>query len=308
MYVCPGCGSELESSADAELICRSCSSRYPVRNGIPRFVPAENYARSFGFQWNQHRSTQLDSHTGLTLTKDRIVAATHWPDCLDDQTILEAGSGAGRFTEIIAATGADLYTFDLSDAVDANRSNNSRFENVRFSQADMFALPFRPASFDEVICLGVIQHTPDPHHAFRALAAQVRPRGHLTIDCYPKTVRAMVSWKYLLRPLTKRMPKDRLYRLIERWGPPLIPASIFLRRLFGSAGPRLLPILQYDHWGVRGELNRQWCILDTFDMYSPLYDHPQTLKTVRRWYEDAGFDEIDVRYGLNGIVARGRKA
>ena len=52
---------------------------------------------------------------------------------------------------------------------------------------------------------------------------------------------------------------------------------------------------------------REWVRLDTFDMYAPAYDRPQTAAAVRRWFEIAGFVGIEVFDGDNGIVGRGRR-
>ena len=30
---------------------------FPIINGVPRFVPADNYTNSFGFQWNKFQKT-----------------------------------------------------------------------------------------------------------------------------------------------------------------------------------------------------------------------------------------------------------
>jgi 2-polyprenyl-3-methyl-5-hydroxy-6-metoxy-1,4-benzoquinol methylase len=298
---------KVTSDQDESLVCKNCENAYPVVAGVVRTVKQENYADTFGFQWNLHRQTQLDSHTGLTMTRDRLVAATGWKESLIGQRILEAGSGAGRFTEVLASTEADIYSFDLSGAVDANFASNSRFGNVNFFQADIYDPPFVLRSFDHVVCLGVIQHTPDPEGAFRSLVRFVKPGGTLVIDCYAKNLRSLLSWKYVLRPFTKRMTPAKLYALIETVAPPLVPVSAALRRLFGAAGARLIPILQYEHWGLPPGLNRSWAVLDTFDMYSPRYDNPQTLSNVRRWYGTVGFESVTVRYGLNGVVASGRR-
>jgi 2-polyprenyl-3-methyl-5-hydroxy-6-metoxy-1,4-benzoquinol methylase/uncharacterized protein YbaR (Trm112 family) len=296
-----------ERDHGGQLVCGQCSARFPIVDGVQRFVSAEGYAGSFGYQWNRHRVTQLDSFTGRTLSRDRLFAASKWAPALKGQTILEAGSGAGRFTEVLASTGAEVFTFDLSNAVDANRNNNRRFPNVHFAQCDILDAPFRFDAFDKVICLGVIQHTPDPGASFRSLARHVKPGGSLVIDCYSRHLKAVLHWKYLLRPITTRMNKQRLYSIIEKVVPPLLPISAMLSTVLGPLGPRLLPILQYRHLGLSPELNRQWAILDTFDMYSPAFDRPQTAQAVRRWYEECGLVEIDVREGANGIVAVGRK-
>jgi SAM-dependent methyltransferase len=274
-------------------------------NGIPRFIEGQDYANSFGIQWNVHRQVQLDSHTGLPLSRSRLFAVSGWPERLEGQMILEAGSGAGRFTEVLVTTGAQVLSFDLSSAVDANYANNGHHSNLLIFQGDIRNIPVRECSMDKVLCLGVLQHTPDPTAAFRSLARCVRPGGELVIDVYAARLTALLSWKYLLRPITTRLDKQRLYALVSALTPPLIPLSIFLRRVFGKAGPRLVPILQYDHWGLRPELNREWAILDTFDMYSPAHDHPQTLANVQRWYDEAGFIDVNVAYGPNGIIGRG---
>ena len=289
------------------LVSEDGQNRYPVRDGIPRFVPTSNYAESFGFQWNLHARTQLDSHSGLPISHDRLWAALGGKSDLDGQRVLEAGSGAGRFTEVLAASGAELVTFDYSTAVDANARNQAPSPRLHFFQGDIFKIPLAEASFDKVVCLGVIQHTPDPRAAFESLAKFVRPGGQLVIDAYTRNFAARVQWKYLLRPITRRMPRDRLYRIIEVVTPPLVPVAKFLRRLAGRLGARLVPIVEYSYLGLSPELNVQWAILDTFDMYSPAFDHPQSLASVTRWFHDAGFDEVHVRRGLNGVVGSGRR-
>ena len=52
--------------------------RFPV-NGIPRFVPAENYADAFGFQWKNFARTQLDSHSGTPITRIRLERCLGFP-------------------------------------------------------------------------------------------------------------------------------------------------------------------------------------------------------------------------------------
>jgi hypothetical protein len=116
-----------------------------------------------------------------------------------------------------------------------------------------------------------------------------------------------LHWKYILRPITTRIRKDRLFRVVELAVDALLPMAIFMRTFGGRWGARFFPILQYSHWGLPLELNREWAVLDTFDMYSPAYDHPRTLVQVRRWFESAGLENIVVTYGPNGVIARGKR-
>lgn len=315
---CPACRSDRlriatvavgtpEDVQEGEIHCDDCHATYPITRGLPRFVPASNYADSFGFQWNAHAKTQLDSHSGLPISSNRVFEVTSWPRDMRGQRVLEAGSGAGRFSEVLLDTGAELVSFDYSTAVDANWANNRGKGALHLFQGDIFNIPLREASFDKVFCLGVLQHTPDPAKAFKSLTRFVKPGGQLAVDAYTRSAASLLQWKYLLRPITKRMNKTTLYRCIEVCTPPLVPLAAFFRKVAGRAGGRVLPIIQYAHLGLPPKLNTQWAILDTFDMYSPAHDHPQSLATVTQWFKDAGFINIDVRYGPNGVVGTGTR-
>lgn len=317
-HVCPACRSNrlvLRAGAGPApdrvetgvIECGGCGASYPVERGIPRFVPATNYAASFGFQWNIHARTQLDSHSGRPISHDRLWAALGGKADMTAQRVLEAGSGAGRFTEVLMASGADVTTFDYSSAVDANAANQVPSPRLHLFQGDIFNIPLPEASFDTVVCLGVLQHTPDPEAAFISLARYVKPGGQLVVDVYARSAAALLQWKYLLRPVTRRMRKETLYRLIEAVTPPLVPVARVLRKILGRAGARLVPIVEYSHLGLPPALNVQWAILDTFDMYSPAHDHPQSLETVDRWFRAVGFEDVQVRRGPNGVVGGGRR-
>jgi SAM-dependent methyltransferase len=316
-YLCTTCGGsfilangvqqEGGSARGSELVCDTCSMHYPVIGGIPRFVPAETYADSFGYQWNIHRKTQLDSYTGFPISRTRLFTVSGWSKHLEGERILEAGSGAGRYTEVLLQTGADVFSFDYSRAVEANWLNNGHMPNLHIFQADIFNIPLHQESFDKVICLGVLQHTPDPERGFKTLAKYVKPGGQLVIDVYKANLFSWLQWKYLLRPMTKRMNKEIFYRLVALVVPILIPFNKFMRMVLGRAGARLSPIVEYRHLGLPSEINKEWAVLDTFDMYSPAHDHPQSLKTVKRWFSEAGFANAAVQYGPNGIVGKGEK-
>ncbi|MBI3185468.1 MAG: methyltransferase domain-containing protein [Myxococcales bacterium] len=313
---CPRCQHELslhptKDSASTHVIegslgCTACASSFPIRGGIPRFVPTERYAASFGFQWNRFRRTQLDSYTGLPLSRNRLFRATGWPEDLSGDVVLEVGSGAGRFTEVLLATGATVFSSDLSTAIEANGLNNGGSTRLHLAQADLHDLPFAKGRFDRVLCLGVLQHTPNPRRAFHCLLEYLRPGGHIAVDVYDGRLIALLPWKYLLRPITIRLPQRRLLSLVERAVHLLLPGAVLARRLAGPLGSRLFPILSYHHLGLPTDINREWSILDTFDMYSPTHDHPQSLDTVRSWVEAEGLRDCLVEYGPNGIVVRGK--
>ncbi len=171
MLCCPTCRQDLALHASeevdgdvvsGELVCGGCASRYPVLRSVPRFVPGDNYARSFGYQWNRFRQTQLDSTVGQPISRQRFLRESGWrPEDLEGKLVLDVGCGAGRFAEVALGLGARLVAVDYSDAVDACQDNLGPRPDLDVIQADMRALPLRRGRFDFVYCLGVLQHTPD---------------------------------------------------------------------------------------------------------------------------------------------------
>ena len=108
------------------LIEKDSNKEIPIVNYIIRITSKEGYVSNFGLQWNTFKSTQLDSFSGFPLTANRFWTNTKWkPDDLKGKTVLEVGYGAGRFTEIMLNSGANVVSVDMSNAVDVNYKNNS---------------------------------------------------------------------------------------------------------------------------------------------------------------------------------------
>lgn len=297
---------------EGELVEPQSNRRYSIRNFIPRFVPDSSYTASFGEQWNRYRRTQIDRFNGTTLSRDRFFRDTGWtPEEIKGQRILEAGCGAGRFTQVMLDAGAEVYSIDYSTAVDACWATNGPHQNLCLAQADIYAMPFPHGSFDKVFCYGVIQHTPDVHRAFQSLVPFLKPGGKLAVDVYRK-LWWVHRWtaKFWYRPFTRRMSRDTLRKVVEWYVPRWIPVDNLCQRIpvLRSVVPAVVPCWNYTGMlPLTDEQIRQWAILDTFDALSPQYDSPQTIETMREWFEQAGLQEIDVRFGGNGILGNARR-
>ena len=56
-------------------------------------------------------------------------------------------------------------------------------------------------------------------------------------------------------------------------------------------GHRFLPMCDINRTlpaNLSKEELREWVVLDTFDMFSPAYDNPQKISTVKKWMEECG--------------------
>jgi ubiquinone/menaquinone biosynthesis C-methylase UbiE len=101
-------------------------------------------------------------------------------------TVLEAGCGVGAQTVTLARHSPDarITSVDISPASLAQarrRAEAAGVTNVAFLEADLFALPFAPGSFDHLFVCFVLEHLPDPVGALVTLGALVRPGGSVTV-------------------------------------------------------------------------------------------------------------------------------
>jgi SAM-dependent methyltransferase/uncharacterized protein YbaR (Trm112 family) len=272
---------------------------YPIRGGIPRFVPPTTYAASFGLQWNRFRRVQLDSEGSRDYSTRRFDAELSWSEQeLRGRWVLDAGCGAGRFAEVAAARGADLVALDYSSAVEATRETLSRFPNVDVVQADLLAPPFRRGAFDRAYCIGVVQHTPDPEKVIANVVNCVRNGGRFGFTIYARKPWTKLNGKYLLRPLTRRLPPQMLLKAIELAMPVLFPLTDRLYRLpgVGRAAQFAIPVATYvDRDDQKRDHRYREAVLDTFDALSPRYDSPMTWQEVEAVLRSVGASDWQFR-------------
>jgi SAM-dependent methyltransferase len=101
-------------------------------------------------------------------------------------TVLEAGCGVGAQTVTLAArspearfTSMDISAESLAEA--RRRIDRAGLANVEFLRADVFDLPFAPASFDHVFVCFLLEHLARPVAALAALRGLLRPGGTITV-------------------------------------------------------------------------------------------------------------------------------
>lgn len=255
---------------------------WPIVRGIPRFVADDEYAASFSFEWTTHDRTQLDIHndddaSARTLTEKTGLTA----EDVRGKLVLDAGTGAGRFADVLSRWGADVACVDLSWSVEAARRNLMDRGNVLVAQADIRHLPFGPATFDFVISIGVLHHTPDTRAAMLRLVPLLKPGGTLCIWVYPDTPHYRL--RRLWSPFLRRLPPRWFYAWCRRFVP--------LARARQNE-PLLRAVRRYFEWSEQS-LGIENDILDTFDAYSPRYHWTHTPDEVTNWFREAGLTQVE---------------
>ncbi len=291
--------SDGDDVVEGTLTSQETGRTYPIHRGIPRFVPADNYAESFGFQWNKFRGVQLDSENRADHSRQRFDAETGWTgDELEGKLVLDAGCGAGRFAEIAAARGANLVAMDYSSAVEATAETLRPYPNANVVQGNLLEPPFRPGTFEYAYCIGVVQHTPDPPQVIRNILEMVQDGGQFALTIYGRRPWTKLNGKYLVRPLTKRMDDETLLKVLETTMPVAYPVADRLFRLpvVGRAFRFAIPIAHWpDHKGLTKEQQYMESVQDTFDALSPEYDQPMSPGEVEAVLREVGVRDSTFR-------------
>ena len=130
---------------------------------------------------------------------------------------LDAGCGAGTYTRFLRGEGAEVVGVDYSlPTISKARARSA--PDVAYVVADVRHLPFRPQSFDGVLCFGVMQALSDAAPALTELADHVAPAGEVWIDALNRWC-VVHAWELLRRrfrgkPIHLRYESPRVIRRI----------------------------------------------------------------------------------------------
>lgn len=303
---CPTCYQTLVCHSDktddkglileGSLECHQCHQFYPIVRSIPRFVSMDNYASSFGYQWNLYKYTQVDKYSKISHSADRFYSETRWTNSsMKDNWILDAGCGNGRFIDVCSREDCQVVGVDISSAIDAAGELFKDRPNVHLIQASLYALPFKQEAFDKCYSIGVIQHTPDPEQSIQELPKLVKKNGQIALTIYERKPWTPFYGKYVVRRLTKRFNKKILLSCIKFLSPILFPVTEILFRVpvLNRVFKFIIPYANYVEMSNLSIRQRyEWAILDTFDMLSPAYDNPMTETSVRKSLEKMSMNHI----------------
>lgn len=268
----------------------SSTHAYPIRQGIPRLLPAQNFADaafmqhqkktgdSFAYEWNRiYQENPYERENFLHFLKPFLST----PD-LRGKIIADIGCGSGRFTKQAAELGAALVVgSDIGESVVQAFERTKHLPNVCIAQADLYHMPLHHVA-DLVISIGVLHHLPDPQAGFSAILPAARPGGRVLIWVYNRRR----NWRavYLfesLRLLTRRLPKGVLYRLCYLPAAAVHAVNGLTHLAKRLKLPRLgesLPFAYYANFPFRMKLS------DAFDVFATPKSNYYYVEEVETWH------------------------
>jgi 2-polyprenyl-6-hydroxyphenyl methylase/3-demethylubiquinone-9 3-methyltransferase len=130
---------------------------------------------------------------------------------LQGKAVLDVGCGGGILSDAMARSGANVLGIDLAARplrVAQLHALETGTRNVEYREVSAEALAQeRPASFDLVTCMEMLEHVPDPSSVVRACAALVKPGGWVFFSTINRNLKsflfAIVAAEYLLKLLPR---------------------------------------------------------------------------------------------------------
>jgi SAM-dependent methyltransferase len=196
IFQCPLCGGSFEVNAQS-IHCLKCGQVYRIEDGIPMLFAPNDWTgrddvtdkiKEFYERTPFPNYDEFDDASALIAKAERSVFGRILNDQIPFNTkVLEVGCGTGQLTNYLGIAHRNLFGTDMCfnslRLAETFRARND-LRRVGFYQMNLFRPVFREASFDVVICNGVLHHTSDPNGGFRSIARLVKPGGYILIGLY----------------------------------------------------------------------------------------------------------------------------
>ncbi len=319
LLACPACGASLAMSKETEIICPSCSARFPIRAGVPVLLANPTTAETktqelYSDIWNSYKKKQRRPsgyHAPATSHLELLRKASD-SELVQGTAGIDAGCGNGGSATSLARQhpGIRFIGIDLAASLQMAAILAEDVPNIRFVQGNLMAPPLARQAFDFIYSFGVLHHTRDPQTAFRSLLERLRPGGRITLFVY-KDFSDLPLKKILLAPVTlarrlsTRLPAP-LLRKFAWCGAPVVyitltwPARL-LRWLRLNRLARHIPYGTFP--GIRG------IAASLEDRFGAPYEHRFSLSDLQEWARAAGLEEARVvdclPWGFSGLVLSG---
>ncbi len=310
--VCPRCHGPLrlnpedsisQKVREGDFICTHCSVKFPIIDGIPRFLSKsisdtkKITARNFGYSWKAfHKHCDFYSEQFW----DWIFPVE--PADIRGKVVLDAGCGNGRhIVETVKSGAQEVVGFDLSEAIDVAGNNTKQFKNVHLLQADIYKLPLTPV-FDYIYCIGVLHHLPDPEKGFKCLVNLLKKGGRISVWVYACEGNWIV--KRFIDPIrkhiTSKMPPYLLYLISF---PLACVFHIFVKyvihplNLFTytkSFAEKFIPLNDYLNSISQFSLYANFCIV--FDQLVAFTTHYIARTDIENWFKQAGLVDVQISF------------
>jgi ubiquinone/menaquinone biosynthesis C-methylase UbiE len=137
-------------------------------------------ARKHGQSWADSVAGRMELHYSPGRTWEATARALI--GLLELGDVLDLGSGDGVLAELVAEHARSVTCADISEAVLlAARKRLHALPAIAYARADMHALPFDDAAYDQVFLMHALTYTREPQKVLAEAARVLRPKGRLIV-------------------------------------------------------------------------------------------------------------------------------
>jgi ubiquinone/menaquinone biosynthesis C-methylase UbiE len=124
--------------------------------------------------------------------------------------VLDVGCGPGIVVQDLVDRGFDYYGVDIAEQMIAQaRRRFPRVDPARFSVGRIQRLDVPDATFDVVLCIGVVEYVVDDGEAIREIARVLKPGG-VAIISMPNRRAPFVTWnRAVYKPMVRAVKRLR---------------------------------------------------------------------------------------------------
>jgi ubiquinone/menaquinone biosynthesis C-methylase UbiE len=147
----------------------------------------------------------------LAETQEQLIATFLAP--LEGRTVLDVGTGTGRAAIALARRGAQVTGLDASAEMlaVAERRAADAGTRVTFVNGDAHALAFPSQSFEAVVCLRVLMHTPDWRRSLVELCRVARDRVVLDYPALSSAAALQAAGRHVAQRFGARVEAYRVF-------------------------------------------------------------------------------------------------
>ena len=213
---CPQCNKNLLRFSQECISCFKCKNDFQIKNNTPLMFLPNNWKKSINdvskIVKKFYEKTPFPNYESIENKYDLILKAekSFYAKILNEQTpfnskVLEVGCGTGQLSNYLGIAnryvfGVDMCLNSLKLAENFRKENN--ICNTSFIQMNLFNPVFKKASFDLVICQGVLHHTSNPYLGFQKISQLVKKNGYIIIGLYNKYGRILTDIRRLIFKFT----------------------------------------------------------------------------------------------------------
>ncbi|MEO8822850.1 MAG: class I SAM-dependent methyltransferase [Ginsengibacter sp.] len=225
--------------------------------------------------------------------------------------VLDIGCGTGRWTKYLASKVGFIEAVDPSNAVFAADKLLGKIENVRLSKASIETLPFADETFDFVMSIGVLHHTPNTRKALIDCVKKIKKGGYFFVYLYYNLenrgffYKTLFKLSDLVRRIVSRLPGKLKHFICDVLAIIFYMPFILAGRSFKYLGFRNLA----KKMPLHGYQNRSFFMIrnDTLDRFGTRLEQRFSSKQIIEMMEGAGLTDIVISPGIPLYHAVGRK-